>query len=82
MGFVTIKDDEEEGNKADEHVNDGEDAVNANFRVEVGEVIDGGHEGVPWKEVAEAEGEVDDVGEMELVFGDLGGWFGFGIVDR
>lgn len=56
-----VKDDEEESKEADEHVNDSEDAVNAGVGVDVGEVIDGGDEIVPWKHVTEAEGEVDDV---------------------
>lgn len=55
-------DDDEEAEEADEHVDDGEDAVDGGGRVEVGEVVDGGDEGVPWEEEADAEGEVDDVG--------------------
>lgn len=57
-----VEDDEEEGDDADDHVADGEDAVDGGVRVEVGEVIDGGDESVPGEEVAGAEGEVDEVG--------------------
>lgn len=66
-----VEDDDEEASETDYHVNDGEDTVDAGGGVEVREVIDGGDEGVPWKEEATAEGEVDDVGEVEGVFGDL-----------
>lgn len=70
MGIEDNREEEEEG---DEHVDDGEDAVDAGLRVEIGEVVDGGDEGVPWEEEAEAEGEEDDVSEVEGVRGDLGG---------
>ncbi|KAF7829368.1 putative LRR receptor-like serine/threonine-protein kinase [Senna tora] len=73
MGLVAIENDDEEGNDADEHVSDGEDAVNAGSGVQVREVIDSGDEGIPWEKVAEAEGEVDDVGKVALVLGNLVG---------
>ena len=61
--LVRVEDDDhEEAEEADEHVDDGEDAVDGGGGVEVGEVVDGGDEGVPWEEEADAEGEVDDVG--------------------
>ena len=59
---MAVEDDNEEAHQAHEHVYDGEDTVNAGVGVEVGEVIDGCDERVPWKEVPESEGEVDDVG--------------------
>lgn len=59
---MAVKDDEEDADEADEHVNDGEDSVNVDVGVDEGEVIDGGDESVPWEEVAEADGEVDDIG--------------------
>lgn len=67
-------DDGEEEEEADKHVDDREDAVDAGSGVEEGEVIDGCDEGVPWEEVAGAQGEVDDVGNVKGVFGDFDLW--------
>ena len=68
---MRVEHDDEEADESDEHVNDGEDAVDADVRVEVGEVIDGCDECVPWDEITCAECEVDDVREVEGVFRDL-----------
>lgn len=51
---MRVEDDYHETEKADEHVSDGEDAVNGDFRVDVGEVVDGGDEGVPWEKETDA----------------------------
>lgn len=40
--------DNEKTDKTHEHVNNGEDTIHGGGRVEVGEVIDGGDESVPW----------------------------------
>lgn len=66
-----IEDDDEKEDEADEHVDDGEDPVDAGLRVDVGEVVDGGDERVPWEEEPETQREVDYVREMERVFWDF-----------
>lgn len=66
-----IEDDDDKAEEAHQHVRDREDAVHADVRVEIGEVIDGRYEGVPGEEVAAAEGEVDYVGQVEFVFSGL-----------
>lgn len=68
-----VEDDEEEGDEAEKHVADSEDAVDVGAGVEVGEVVDGGDEGVPWEEEAGAQGKVDGVGEVESVLRRLPG---------
>lgn len=66
-----VEDDDEEDDEAHNHIGDGEYAVNAGLRVEVGEVIDGCDESVPWEEVAQTQCEVDYVGQMERVVWDF-----------
>lgn len=68
-----VEDDEEEGEEAEEHVADGEDAVDVGAGVEVGEVVDGGDEGVPWEEEAGAQDKVNGVSEEEGVLRRLPG---------
>lgn len=51
---MSIKYNDQETAEPYEHVNDGEDAVHGGFGVKVGEIIDGGDEGVPWEEIADA----------------------------
>lgn len=59
-----MEEDDVEGEDSNVHVHHGEDAAKSGFRAEVGvgEVIDGGDEGVPKNKVTEAEGEVGNVG--------------------
>lgn len=74
---MSPNDDEEKRNEAREHVRDREDAVNRDRRIEVGEVIDGRDEGVPWEEEPGAECEVDEVADGEVVLRRFG--FGSGL---
>lgn len=67
---MSIKYNDQEASEADDHVNDGENTVDGSFRVEVGKVIDGSDEAIPWEEKANAQSEVDDVAQIEFVF-----WF-------
>lgn len=66
-----VGDNKEEAEESDHHVNDGEDAIDADIWIEVGEVIDGGDEGVPGKEETGAQGKVDDVGKVVRIFRNL-----------
>ncbi|XP_020214655.1 ubiquitin carboxyl-terminal hydrolase 34 [Cajanus cajan] len=58
VGFVAEEDDEEDSDEADEHVNNGEDAIDAGIGVEVGEVINGCDESVPREKVTQAQREI------------------------
>lgn len=65
---MAVEDDEGDSDEADEHVNDGEDAVNAGVGVEIGEVINGCDESVPREKVAESQGEIHYVRQIPFVF--------------
>lgn len=74
-----VEDYDEEADEAHHEVRDGEYTVHAFIWVEVGEVIDGCDESVPWEEVASTKCEVDDVGQVERVLWDFigcGGGYG------
>lgn len=62
VGLVAVEDYEGDPHEADQHVNDGEDAVNAGIGVEIGEVINGSDESVPWEKVTETQGKIHNVG--------------------
>lgn len=68
FGAVTVQDDEGDSDEADEHVNDGEDAVNACVRVKIGEVINGCDESVPREKVTESQEEIHYVRQIPFVF--------------
>lgn len=57
-----VRDYDKEANQTDEHVNDGEYTVDALVGVNIGEIIDGRDECIPWEEKSGAKREVDDVG--------------------
>lgn len=71
VGSVSKNDDQSEDEEHEEHVYDGEDAGGGDVGVQVGEVVNGGDEGIPGDEGADAQYHVCDVGQVERVLGDL-----------
>lgn len=65
------RDGQQHRNQPHEHVHHREHAIDGGSGVEVGEVIYGGDECVPWEEITCTECEVDDVGQVECVPRDL-----------
>ena len=64
-----VENGEDEGNEGNQHVNYGDDAVHTGIWVDVGEVINGCDESIPWEDNSKAQSEVDYVSEMGWVFG-------------
>ncbi|TQD96316.1 hypothetical protein C1H46_018082 [Malus baccata] len=69
--LVGVEDYQEEAEEAHHYVHDEEYTVDTGIWVEVGEVIDGCDESIPWEEVAKTQCEIEDIGQVEGVLWDF-----------